>query len=90
MARVASHAVDVAADVTRIMRVFTNYIYQTILTEDGVLVKVGNTANKQAGVVNVSNHKREDSNKLQDKLLAVKLAYRLHKYLQTKPNKERG
>jgi len=74
--------VDVANDVCKIIGLTSNYIYQTILTTDGVIVKVGNTANMKAGVVNVSNHRGENNNKLQDKLLAVKLAFRLHKYLK--------
>lgn len=76
------HPVDVANDVCKIIGWTSNYIYQTVLTRDGVLVKVGNTANKQAGIVNVSAHRSENNNWLQDKLLAVKLAFRLHKYLK--------
>lgn len=78
------HPVDVANDVCRLIGRHTDYIYQTVLTNDGVLVKVGNTANKQAGVVNVSKHRKDGNNLLQDKLLAVKLAYRLVKYLKVK------
>jgi len=76
------HAVDVANDVCKIMGLTSNYIYQTVLTRDGVLVKVGNTANMQAGIVNVSIHRKGDNNWFQDKILAVKLAFRLHKYLK--------
>lgn len=74
--------VDVANDVCKIIGLTSNYIYQTILTTDGVIVKVGNTANMKAGVVNVTNHRKETNNRLQDKILAVKLAFRLHKYLK--------
>ena len=80
------HAVDVANDVCKILMATTDYIVQTRLTKDGVLVKVGNTANKQAGIVNVSDHRKENSNIIQDKMLAVRLAYRLHKYLKTTNN----
>lgn len=76
-------AIDVAEDIKRILMLTTNYITQTIMNEDGIIVKVGNTANKRAGVVNVTTHRKAGNNKLQDKFLAVKLAYRLHKYLKS-------
>lgn len=79
-----NHPVQVAEDICRILMAATDYIVQTRLTKDGVLVKVGNTANKQAGIVNVSDHWKESNNWLQNKLLAVRLAYRLNKYLKTK------
>lgn len=74
--------VNVAQDVCRILMFLTDYICQTLLTDDGVVVKVGNTANKQARVVNVSAHRQDDSNWLEDKFLAVRLAYRLHRSLK--------
>lgn len=75
--------VNVANDVCKIMGLTSNYIYQTLLTTEGTIVKVGNTASKQAGIVNVTLHRNANNNKLQDKLLAVKLAFKLHKYLRT-------
>jgi len=77
------HPVDVANDVCKLLGMFTPYIYQIVLSKEGVIVKAGNTANKQAGVVNVTLHRNNSNNLLQDKLLAVVLAYRLHKYLRT-------
>jgi hypothetical protein len=77
------HAADVADDVCKLIGKFTNYIYQIVLTRDGVIVKVGNTANKQAAVVNVTLHRNPNNSLLQDKVLAVVIAYRLRKYLRT-------
>lgn len=77
------HPVDVAADIAKIIHHTSNYITQTILTKDGVIVKVGDLSKMKAGVVNVSKHRKETNSKLQDKLLAVKLAFRMHTYLKS-------
>lgn len=76
-------ATDVANEVRRILMVTTNYIVQLRLTREGVHVKVGNTANKLAGIVNVSNHFKGGGT-IRNELLAARLAYRLHKYLKVK------
>lgn len=75
--------IDIADDIKKILMLTSNYIVQTIVRDEGILVKVGNTANKQAGIVNITTHRKSGNNKFQDKLLAVKLAYRLHKYLKS-------
>ncbi len=70
------HSVDVANDVIGLIR-YTNYIAQIILKTDGTYIKAGDPRKKAAVLVNVTSHRNENNNWLQDKWLAAKLAFRL-------------
>ena len=73
--------VDVAVDICKIIMFTSNYVVQIVLQpfDSDVIVKVGDTASKRAMMVNVSAHRKDTNNLLQDKLLAAKIAFRLLK-----------
>jgi len=76
--------INVADDVRNLLFAFTNYIVQTKMNTRGVFVKVGDARTKQARIVDITKHRKDTNNKLQDKLLAIKLAYILAKSLRKK------